>query len=301
MISIIIPLYNKEKSIVRTLHSVLEQSYQDFEIVIVNDGSTDNSVRELSKVKDCRIRLVEQPNRGVSVARNTGIAIANGEFVAFLDADDEWSTDYLQTQYGLTLKYPKCDVFATNYEFKDIQGVVSNTIIRHIPFREIDGELSNYFTVAACSHPPLWTSAVMVRKSAINFIGGFPVGVKSGEDLLTWAKLAASYRIAYSRSVKASFIQEGYDFKDKPKRIPAEVDVVGAELNRLLKSNVENGGLRKYISHWHKMRSSCYLRLEMSKQSVKEAFIGLKYDPFNFKLYIYILLNFLPPFMRPYK
>ena len=301
MISIIIPLYNKEKSIVRTVHSVLEQSYQDFEIIIVNDGSTDNSIRELSKVQDCRIRLVEQPNSGVSAARNMGITIAKGEFVAFLDADDEWRNDYLQTQYDLTLKYPQCDVFATNYEFKDIRGVVSNTIIRNIPFKANEGILSNYFTVASCSHPPLWTSAVMLRKAAIDFIGGFPVGVKSGEDLLTWARLAVRYRIAYTRSVKASFVQEGYEFKDKPKRIPADFDVVGAELNSLLESNANICGLRKYISHWHKMRSSCFLRLDMYKQSVREAFIGLKYNPLNFKLYIYILLNFIPSFMRPFK
>lgn len=301
MISVLIPLYNKENSIVNTLHTVLKQSYQDFEIVIVNDGSTDHSVHELSKVKDSRIRLVEQSNAGVSSARNAGIKIAKGDFIAFLDADDEWSSDYLQTQFDLSVKYPQCDVFATNYEFKDTRGVVSKTIIRNLPFNKNDGELSNYFDVAACSHPPLWTSAVMVRKSAIEDVGGFPVGIKSGEDLLTWARLAARHGIAYSRRVKATFIQEGYEFTDKPKRIPAEFDLVGEGLDDLLKSNAENRALSKYISHWHKMRSSCYLRLGMFNESIKEAVIGLKYNPLNIKLYIYIILNFLPPFLRPYK
>lgn len=95
MISVVIPLYNKEKQIKRTLQSVLTQTFQDFEIVIVNDGSTDNSVIEVEKLKDPRIRLVHQKNAGVSAARNKGIEEAKYELIAFLDADDEWQSEYL--------------------------------------------------------------------------------------------------------------------------------------------------------------------------------------------------------------
>ena len=101
MISVVIPLYNKEKSIASTLRTVLNQTFSDYEIVIVNDGSTDGSVEEIEKVQDDRIRLVHQPNAGVSAARNRGIEEAKGELNAFLDADDEWKPDYLATQYHL--------------------------------------------------------------------------------------------------------------------------------------------------------------------------------------------------------
>ena len=114
-ISVVIPLYNKEKSIASTLRTVLNQTFSDYEIVIVNDGSTDYSVAEAGKVQDDRIRLIHQQNAGVSAARNRGIEEAKGELIAFLDADDEWSPEYLFTQYHLYQKYPQCDVFACNY------------------------------------------------------------------------------------------------------------------------------------------------------------------------------------------
>lgn len=293
MISVVIPLYNKEQSIASTLQTVLKQTYQDFEIVIVNDGSTDHSVEEVAKVPDPRIRLIHQSNAGVSAARNRGIAEARGEFVAFLDADDVWKPDYLKTQYELTQKYPECSVFASDYEFKDTYGKVTPTIIRKLSFKGADGILSNYFEVACCSHPPLWTSAVMVKKSAMQLVGGFPVGIKSGEDLLTWARLAVNGKIAYAKQAYAVFNVEGYSISEKPKRIPAEQDIVGQELKALLKAHPSKG-LRLYNALWHKMRSSVYLRLKMRKKSIREALISIKYNPLNYKLYIYIVLNLLP-------
>ena len=167
MISVVIPLYNKEQSIASTLQTVQNQTYQDFEIVIVDDGSTDHSVEEVTKVLNPRIRLIHQENAGVSAARNRGIEEAKGEYIAFLDADDEWKPDYLKTQYELTQKYPECSVFACNYEFKDTQGKVTPTIIRKLPFKGKNGILSNYFEVASCSHPPICSISIMVKKNAI--------------------------------------------------------------------------------------------------------------------------------------
>lgn len=293
MISVVIPLYNKEQSIASTLQTVLNQTYQDFEIVIVDDGSTDHSVGEVTKMTDPRIRLIHQENAGVSAARNRGIEEAKGEYIAFLDADDEWKSDYLKTQYELTQKYPECSVFACNYEFKDGQGKVTPTIIRKIPFKGEDGILSNYFEVASCSHPPICSITIMVKKNAIQSIGGFPVGIKSGEDLLTWARLAVNGKIAYAKQAYAVFNVEGYSISEKPKRIPAEQDIVGQELKALLKAHPSKG-LRLYNALWHKMRSSIYLRLKMRKKSIREALISIRYNPFNYKLYIYIVLNLLP-------
>ncbi len=88
MVTVIIPLYNKEKSIFATVASVLSQTYTDFELLVVNDGSTDRSLLEVSKFMDERIRIINQPNRGVSAARNKGVAEAKGEWILFLDADD---------------------------------------------------------------------------------------------------------------------------------------------------------------------------------------------------------------------
>lgn len=299
MISVVIPLYNKRGTVARAIHSVLSQSFRDFEIVIVNDGSTDNSVDEVERISDPRIRLINQANAGVSAARNKGIEEARGEYVALLDADDEWNSEYLATQMRLTEAYPQCAVFAVNYQFCDANGKITDTIIRNLPFTSEHGVLSNYFEVASTSHPPMWTSAVMARKKAFLGIGGFPIGIKSGEDLLTWARLACRYKIAYSRKVCATFNVEGYDVKEKPKRVPAEIDIVGEELERLA-GDYNPREINRYISHWHKMRSSIYLRLNMRKQSIKEALTGLRFQPTNYKLLAFIALNLIPSKLRPF-
>lgn len=295
MISIVIPLYNKELSIGYTLQTVLTQTYQDFEIIIVNDGSTDHSVEEVAKVTDPRIRLIHQSNAGVSAARNRGIEEAKGEYIAFLDADDEWKPDYLKTQYELTQKYPECSVFTCNYEFKDSQGKITPTIIRKLPFKDEDGILSNYFEVASCSHPPLWTSAVMVKKSAIQSIGVFPVGIKSGEDLLTWARLACKYSIAYTQKSQAIYnLGEGYNNKNLPPRKQDKGDPVGKGLVELYKKYPHTCGMRKYISHWHKMRASVAIRYGDKLETMYEIIKGLYYNPFNYKLLPFILLVTIP-------
>lgn len=97
----------------------------------------------------------------------------------------------------------------------------------------------------------------------------------------------------------AVFNIEGYDLKEKPKRYPAFEDKVGYELKRL-RENHNQPFLRFYISHWHKMRSSVYMRLGIRKHSIKEAIKGLKYNPMNYKLYAYILLNLLPKKLQPF-
>lgn len=299
MISVVIPLYNKEKQIAHTLRSVFAQTFQDFEVVIVDDGSTDGSVAEVEKFTDSRIRLIRQANAGVAAARNRGIEEAQGELIAFLDADDEWKPEYLATQYHLYQKYPECSVYACNYEFRNFEGKVTPTIIRRLPFEGEDGILSNYFEVASYSHPPICSISIMVKKTAIQAIGGFPVGIKSGEDLLTWARLAVNGKIAYSRMSLAIFNVEGYSITEKPKRLPAKDDIVGKELKKLLNA-YPCKGLKLYNALWHKMRSSIYLRLNMKRESIEEAVIALKYVPCNYKLYIYIFLNFLPKKLRPF-
>lgn len=300
MISVVIPLYNKVVSIAHTLETVRQQTYSDYEIVVIDDGSTDGSADVVRSVDDSRIRILAQSNAGVSAARNRGIEEAHGEFIAFLDADDEWKPDYLETQMHLVGKYPQCDVFATRYETRSLNGIITPAIIRKLPFQDSDGIITNYFQVASCSQPPLFSSAIMVRRNAILAIGGFPVGITSGEDLLTWARLASHGQIAYSKVPKVSFTIEGYEVTSKPKRNNDEDDYVGRELV-VLRDKFHPAYINQYISHWHKMRSSVFMRQRQRGKSINEAIKGLRFYPCNFKLYIYILLNYLPSFLQPFK
>lgn len=299
MISVVIPLYNKESQINQTIQSVLRQSFQDFEIVVVDDGSTDNSVSEVKRFNDPRIRIISQTNAGVSAARNRGIAEAKGEFIALLDGDDEWKPDYLATQYALTEKYPECDVFATDYEFRSSDGKVSPTIINCLPFNSEDGILTNYFEVATHSHPPICSISIMVRKGIFESVGGFPLGIRSGEDLLTWARLACRSKIAFSRKVSAIYnLGEGYDFSNLPPRRQDEGDPVGKELLRLYKSSTDIN-LRRYIGHWHKMRASVAIRYGSRLETLKESVLSLHYYPANKKILPFFILPFIPnPFLK---
>ena len=122
--SVIIPLYNKEKYIKRAVKSALKQTFSDIEIIIIDDSSTDNSVQEVEKIKDPRIRLVHRsrPGPGGYAARNYGIKNAIGEYIAFLDADDEWLSDYLQEIFYLIQKYPQAQSFVSAFITKFSSG-----------------------------------------------------------------------------------------------------------------------------------------------------------------------------------
>lgn len=299
MISIIIPLYNKAHQIRNTLASVLLQTYRDFELIIVDDGSTDDSIAEVQKFDDGRIRVIHQRNSGVSAARNRGIKEAKYDLIAFLDADDEWKPDYLDTQNRLAQKYPECSVFACNYEFHNSKGQITPTIIRKLSFKSDTGILTNYFEVASISHPPLWTSAVVVRKKAIESVGGFPIGIKSGEDLLTWARLAVKFKIAYNRTPLAIYnLGDGYDYSNLPPRKQDIGDPVGKNLLNLYKNNPDISGFRKYISHWHRMRASTAVRFGDTKETIYESLLALKYNPCNYKVLLFIMLTVFPAKIR---
>ena len=298
MITVIIPLYNKEASIATALRGVLAQTYQDFEIVVVDDGSTDGGAAVVEQFDDPRIRLIRQANGGVSAARNRGIAEAKGEHIAFLDADDEWMPTFLEEIAALIAAYPECKARATNYIFNS-NGVKSPTILRRMPFTEGRGVLTNYFEVASCSHPPMWTSAVCIDRDLLQEIGGFPVGIKSGEDLLVWARTAVRTQWAYSMKPLAQYnLGEGYDKKNLPPRRQDAGDPVGKALKEIYQSHSGLKGFRKYISHWHKMRASVAIRYGERKETLYEVWQSLKFNPLNYKVALFGVLAILPKSLR---
>ena len=282
MISIVIPLYNKEKQITNTLCTVLQQTYQKFEVVIVNDGSTDHSVEEVRKIQDERIRIIHQTNMGVAAARNMGIREAKYDLIAFLDADDEWKPTYLETLYQLSQKFSECGVWACRYELREPNGRQKLPVIRKLSFKEV-GVLDS-FQVANCSNPPLSSISTMIRKQALQELGGFPVGVKSGEDLLTWARLACKMKIAYTTEVLATYCL-GLSIP----RPPESKDIVGKELELLY---IQNGRLKElglYVAYWYKMRMCRCLSHQMYMKALIAFVKSMKYNPCQLKIYASVL------------
>lgn len=297
MISVIIPLYNKVNTVERAVRSVLDQTVSEFELIVVNNGSTDGSEDVVKRIDDPRIILISQPNQGVSMARNKGVAIAKGDYVAFLDADDEWRPTFLETVLRMREKYPDCAVFATAYQRCNARGVLTDIRLQQVPVSETF-ILDNYFEVAATSDPPFCSISVMVKKAALQAIGGFPKGIHQGEDLLTWARLAANYTVAYCRIPQSIFYTGEDSTMDKPKRVPSEADEVGSALECLYKERPNLIGLRQYLSHWHKMRASIYLRLPNASRNCRKEIREAQRWHKNRKLIIYKILLFLPYTLR---
>lgn len=300
-ISVVMPLYNNANEVRRAVHSVLSQTVSHFELIVVNDGSTDGGEKIVREMNEPRIRVVVQENKGVSAARNRGVAEARSELIAFLDADDEWETDFLETIERLHHTFSDCSVFATHYFYKELDGSVRSPILKKVPSGEWEGILNNYFDVAAHSDPPLWSSAVGVKKSALLSVGGFPEGIAIGEDLLTWARLAAQYKIAFSKKQCAVFWLRG-SLTGYPTRTPELPDVVGSELANLFpKVSVDaKKDFVRYLAMWHRMRASMFIQLHDRTNTKTEVRKMAHYSKGNPQVYIYFFLAITPRIMRKF-
>jgi len=301
MISVVIPLYDKAKQVAATLDSVRRQTFSAYEVVIVDDGSTDGSLDvvrdyllEYSTFSGC-VRIYSQQHAGVSAARNKGIDESRYGWIAFLDADDTWAPEYLQAQTELSRKYPGCEILASAYEFTYGAGGLEPATFSKFTFAGTDGILDNYFEVAACSHPPLSSLTTIVRKKSIQAIGGFPESISSGEDLLTWGRLAIYNRIAFNRKSLGQYNRDHSQFnRDQRERLPARNDVVGYCLENLYRRHPAVKGLRQYVGVWYKMRARIYLANAMKREAWKEWKKMLRFAPDHYKTWVYLAVLVSP-------
>ena len=192
--SIIIPLYNKAPYIRKALETVCAQTYRDYEIIVVNDGSTDDSavVAEsyLQHAEGICYTIIPQDNAGVAAARNRGVKHASGQYMAFLDADDWWEPDYLARMAELIADYPQAGVYGCNYVY---YKPGKTRVALNIPTGYINYSKAYYEGSAM----PIWTGATIMPKTVLEEMGGFPLGIKLGEDFLLWAKTALHYKVAF--------------------------------------------------------------------------------------------------------
>lgn len=200
MFSIVIPLFNKEKFIAETLHSVVLQSYHDYEVIIVNDSSTDNSLAIAQTFEvDKRFKVYTKLNGGVSDARNFGVEKAVGKYICFLDADDIWKKTYLQEVYRLICKYPDNDVFCLGYSF--FNNVIEDTYAKFNlrKYIKTDDTVIDFFRYSVLRKGSIaLTSAVVISRSLIESKQlKFKTGCSMGEDVDFWVRACASKDIVY--------------------------------------------------------------------------------------------------------
>ena len=200
-LGVVIPLYNKRSEVKRAIHSALNQTVRVTEIVVVDDGSTDGGAELVAEIRDDRIRLVRQPNRGVSSARNRGIHESRADLIALLDADDEWAPWHIEEIATLSTEFPTAGAYATAFAL-DCPGTTAQIrTTTRMPAAVHRGLLPDYFETRGA----LWTSAVAIWKDAFKVAGGFRTGLNRGEDLDMWFRVALFYPIAYSTRVSAVY------------------------------------------------------------------------------------------------
>ncbi len=197
-VSIVIPLYNKGPHVARTINSVLNQTFQDFEVIVIDGGSTDNGAAIVMGFNDPRIQLYPQEKTGVSEARNQGIRIARADLIAFLDADDEWMPLHLETLLRLRIRYPQAGIYTTSYKVHKSDGSIRWANYKYIPNPPWEGLIPNYFKSAALGDSPVWTSSVAIPNTILAEVGAFSPGCWIQEDADLFGRIALKYPIAFS-------------------------------------------------------------------------------------------------------
>lgn len=208
--SVITPLFNKAPYVAKAIESVLGQSYDDYELIIMDDGSSDGSYEVASKAIEGHgnCHLYRQENAGVSMARNNAVALSQGEFLCFLDADDWWAPTFLEEISSLIEEFPEAGIYGTNYTI--VNEAKRKTRVAHVGVEQgFEKGYINYCQVYAKTLAmPLWTGSVCMPRKVFEEAGGFPKGIKLGEDFMLWIRIALKHKVAFLNRPLAYYNQD---------------------------------------------------------------------------------------------
>jgi glycosyltransferase involved in cell wall biosynthesis len=228
-VSVVIPLYNKGPQIARALESVMAQSVQDFEVVVVDDASTDGGADIVRRHPDGRIRLLRRdlPGPGGHAARNAGITAAAAPLIAFLDADDAWQPLHLEAILRMRAAFPQAGAYTTARRTVNRSGRVALIDYHGVPDAPWEGIVPDYFS-SVIKSTLIATSVVAVPKDVFVEVGTFPEGVPKGGDLEMWFRIAVRYPIAFSRYVGGTWFRDSDNSITDTVEQPADPVILGA-------------------------------------------------------------------------
>lgn len=189
--SVIIPLYNKEQEVEATIRSVLAQTLQPVEIVVVDDGSTDSSAKVVESIGSPLVRLIRQANAGECAARNRAMAEATGDWFALVDADDGWKPQFLEEVAAMIDRWPDCGIYSTAFDIVSPTG----TVRAKTPTTR--GPVENFWRESVYAYVTIPSATVLSRR-VVEELGGFPEGMKMGGDQFMWIKVATRYGVCFS-------------------------------------------------------------------------------------------------------
>lgn len=208
--SVIIPLFNKAPYVAKAIQSVLAQTFTDYDLVIVDDGSKDDSAaiaaRAIERQGNCC--LLKQANVGPGMARNNGVAVSQGDFLCFLDADDWWEPTFLEEMDRLIREFPAAGIYGTNYTI--VSEAKHKTRVAKIGVEEkFEKGYVNYCqTYAKTMYMPLTSISVAIPRNVFEEMGGFPKGIKLGEDFMLWIRVALKYKVVFLNKPLAYYNQD---------------------------------------------------------------------------------------------
>ncbi|MFD2743000.1 MULTISPECIES: glycosyltransferase family 2 protein [Sphingobacterium] len=234
--SVIIPLYNKQTTIEITIQSVLDQHVRNFEIIIVNDGSTDESLQRVRSIQDHRIVIIDKQNEGVSKARNIGIQQSKYPWLCFLDADDYWESDHLTHLVEIIRKESHQNFLATGFRIATGDLKVSKSIIW--PKRG----LFNYFDVASMNGFAVHTSSVCIHKEILR-ADSFDENLSLGEDNELFSRIGRKYFVYFIPYATTYYISDSEN-KETLRNHPVKKDF----LYNINLSGITNDKERKYYT-----------------------------------------------------
>lgn len=303
-ISVVIPLYNKEQYIARAIVSVLNQSVQPTEIIIVDDGSTDNSESVVKQYIDPRIRLITQENAGEGAARNRGFKEAKYDLIAFLDADDEWKPDFLLNIQRLHNNFPDCGAYATSYEIIGSNGEISFPNLENIPPAPWIGIFPNLIKQMQI-RTPFFPSSIAIQKQVLFNLNGFPEGVKLGADRMLWIKLGIRYPIAYCPAHSSKYHFEANNRVSNTYQLENEMQIIN-----LVDQMIENHEVPSVLSN--DMRNlAAALKIQRARLLILGGKANLarkllksveKQNKYWYKKYVWQFLSYVPsPILNLYK
>lgn len=284
--SVVIPLYNKANYIESTLKSVLDQTFTDYEIIVINDGSTDESEAVVHQFNDKRIQIFHQKNQGVSVARNLGIEKSTGKLIAFLDADDYWFPNHLQELTHLYSDFPDCGIYCSRYKIKTAKNHFQSPYYSGID-QSFQGIVKDYFA----SNMPFritWTSSLAIPKEILENAGSFTPGVTNGQDLELWTKIGIQYPVAVNNTITA--IYNNTIHNSLAKKNIGSMQLMNFKQFKI--SEQENPSLKKFLDLY---RIEYGFKYYLAGYKEKSDFYLKNVDKKNISSKIQFLLK-LPPF-----
>lgn len=293
--SVVIPLYNKEKYIQNTLESVLKQTFVDFEIIIVNDGSTDTSEAIVKQFTDNRIRYYKTENQGAADARNFGIDKASADYIAFIDADDLWFENHLETLKNLIEKYPNSGIYASRYQL-----IFKNKSVFIPSYFEISsdymGPIEDYF-LSSLYYAVASSISIVIPKNVFIKIGGFKNFITSGQDIDMWARIALKYPVVIGNEITASYLHYVDDSLSKTSILKKKI-IRFEDYSEFEKTN---SSLKKYLDIY-RMEYALQYKIAGADKESKELYDAILKEniPLKSKI-LYRLPQFILIFLLKFK